>query len=290
MLSRMERVRCSLGAAPARPGGRSETSRTLATKLSPPADGVTTMSTGTTPVRALGFRLHVPGRGGLQAGDEPPMSQPMRSARRRPNSHSAAGLADSILPSCPKVTMASATVSMTERTRCSLARSALVIVSARSMAPRRVEASVQTKPKMRRLPRPPPTRTKRRSRLVLAGVEGGRGGQVQGQGTAPHHHRRLPGQRLVAGARRGRERRGGVEEGLGAGRDPVVDLEVHLRGDGDGHGGDDVAGPDGRVDPALQAGAPLLHRGRQGPLAVDGREEHEARERPRHPRSAPDRT
>ena len=96
------------------------------------------------------------------------MSQPMRSARRRPNSHSAAGLADSIFPSRPKVTMASATVSITERTRCSLARSALVICSARSMAPRRAEASVHTNPKNEQAAQAPARPGSERARARLS--------------------------------------------------------------------------------------------------------------------------
>ncbi len=70
--------------------------------------------------------------------------------------------------------MASATVSITERTRCSLARRAPVILSARSMAPRRASASDQTKPKISRVPRPPPARITLGSHVGCPASKGGR--------------------------------------------------------------------------------------------------------------------
>ena len=194
----MDRVRCSLWRSACSAARRSDTSRTVATKVSPPAAGVTARSTGTVlPSARAASASTWPEGAGTIPGMRSPTSRPIRSASRRPNSHSAAGLADCTLASRPKVTMASATVSITERTRCSLARSAPVIRSARSSAPRRASARDQTRPKMSRLPKTPPARTRRGSQDGWSWAPA----RVRASGTIRAARARTPG--LVAGAGRG---------------------------------------------------------------------------------------
>ena len=276
MLSRMERVRCSLWRRACSARRRSETSRTLATKLSPPAEGVTTMSTGTIPSARWASASTWPEAEGCRPGDELGDVAGDEVGQAAPEQPFRGGVGRLDLP---VVAEGDDGVGHGVHDRAD----ALLAGPQRAGDPLRAldgaaaggrEGPDEAEDEEAAQAASDQDEEALAARLV--GLEGGQGRHVQGQGTARHRHRALVRQRLVARAGRAQGRRGVVEEGLRARRDPVVDLEVHLRGDGHGDGGDDVVGANRRVDPALQRGAPPLHRGRRGSPGVDGGEEHEA--------------
>ena len=217
------------------------------------------------PVRALGFRFHVPGRGGLQAGDEPcdvAADEVGQAASEQPF-RGRVGRFDLPVVAEGDDGVGHGVHDGTDALLAGPQRAGDPLRALDGAAPRggqRPDEAEDEEAAQAASDQDEETLAARR-----VGVEGGRGAQVQGQGTARHRHRALARQGPVVRARRAQGRRGVVEEGLGARRDPVVDLEIRFRGDGDGDGGDDVLHADRRIDPALQIGTPLLHRRRRAP-------------------------